>query len=616
MTRKISIRSDAPASRCTVKHSLSAFGRSVLTLLLGSTLLASTLLGSTATAQSGLRDSLEALDRDGDGVISPDEITPLSRPYLERVAKARRMSLERPNRIDKLQEAARIYYALQNGVAGTSVRASRERSLRSFRPSDDDIVIPEFGLAEVKYRYTADDLDEAEDTIRRYDRDRDGQLDRREASRGRWTHRDPFAEDFNKDDRLSRLELAQRYARRRMLENDSGELVQRARRTGNGIRSSTTDNDKDDRRSREQWWRSGGDRYWLTASLIGRFDANRNGKLEREESTELGVPAGAIDSDQDGVLTREEMFAYFKEIQDQTGDLASGLPAWFYELDENRDKQISLPEYAVELTDVRVDEFVALDTNQDGLLTPAEVLSSAAMTGGTFESREAELLPPKKAIVAKIDVPDSFVISDLNLQLNITHTNLSSLDGFLTGPDGTRIELFTAVGGRDDHFNKTRFDDQASTSIVKARAPFEGSFQPEGLAKKQPGLAAFNGKDIKGTWQLSISCTRSSRFGMLNGWSITARPEIEGPLALTAIEDDALETEAPTGQQAPVLPELGDAIIAKQSAKSLLKGSNVKSDAKAFSMERWKTMGKEEKRALIEERRMAIEAVKEKADGK
>ena len=66
---------------------------------------------TSACGQAGLRDSLERLDTNEDGEIQPDEITPLARPYLERVAKSRKMSLDRPNRIDKWQEAARIYYA-------------------------------------------------------------------------------------------------------------------------------------------------------------------------------------------------------------------------------------------------------------------------------------------------------------------------------------------------------------------------------------------------------------------------------------------------------------------------------------------------------------------------
>lgn len=499
-----------------------------------------------ACGQAGLRESLELLDRNENGYIDPDEVTSLARPYLERIAQPRRMSLDRPNRIDKLQEAARIYYALKNGVAGERVRASGESTLRDFRPRDEDPIVPEFGLAKVKYPYQQQDLDEADETLARYDRDRDGSMSRYEAARARWTHRDPFEADLNKDDQLSRLELAQRYARRRMLSNDSSELIQRSRRVGNGIEPSKIENEGDRRRrERNEWWSSGGDRYWLTAAVLGRFDSNRNGRLEMEETTRLGIPVGAVDADQNGELSRDELFAYFQELQDQTGDQIEGLPGWFYELDTNRDKQVDLTEFATELTDERVAEFVALDSNQDGLLAPSEILTSKSMMGGTFKNGEAEMLPPKKTIVSEIEISEDFIIADLNLRLTLTHTNVSALDGYLTGPDGTRIELFTAVGGRDDHFERTVFDDQAGTPIIKARPPFEGSFQPEGLAKRQPGLGAFNGKSIAGVWQLTIRCSRSERFGMLHSWSLIARPDEESLLDTDDTITPSAEDEAP-----------------------------------------------------------------------
>ena len=80
------------------------------------------LRSETAFGQAGLRESLERLDRDQNGMLDPGEITTLARPYLERITRERRLDLDRPIEIYKLQEAARIYYALANGVAGERVR--------------------------------------------------------------------------------------------------------------------------------------------------------------------------------------------------------------------------------------------------------------------------------------------------------------------------------------------------------------------------------------------------------------------------------------------------------------------------------------------------------------
>lgn len=606
-------------------------------LLVASVFLLLCLTSSNVTAQSGLRESLELLDRNQNGYIDPDEITTLSRPYLERIAESRRLSLERPNRVDKLQEAARVYYALKNGVAGERVRASDDRSVKGFGPDDEDPVVPEFGLAQVKYPYQQRDLDEADETLERYDRNDDGFMSRYEASRARWTHRDPFLMDLNKDDQLSRLELAQRYARRRMVSDDAGELIQQRRRVGSGIRPSETESeDERRRRERSEWWKSGGDRYWLTAAVLGRFDANRNGRLEMDETVNLGVPTGAIDADQNGELSRDELFAYFKELQDQTGDLVDGLPGWFYELDTNRDKQVDLTEFATELTDARVAEFLALDTNQDGLLAPGEVLASKSMTGGTFENREAEMLPPRKTIVSEIEVSDDFVIADLNLRLTLTHTNVSSLDAYLTGPDGTRIELFTAVGGSDDHFERTLFDDQARTSIVKARPPFEGSFQPEGLVKRQPSLSTFNGKSINGAWQLTIRCSRSDRFGMLHSWSLISRPDEESLLSrpelaasMTALpepqtsdsdaDDESGFRPSPTARIEFRKPEYASSSTAGGETKTKAAADYWTPERKAEfaakirkpSSEEWEKMSDDQKRETLAARSAAIAEYKQ-----
>lgn len=475
--------------------------------------------GNVAYAQAGLRESLERLDTNENGEIEPDEITPLSRPYLERIAESRRMSLDRPNQIDKLQEAARIYFAKQNGVANDDVRPERAGQLRTFGVGRHDPMIPEFGVGKLKFPYTEDDVDEAEKVLRRYDRNRDGVIDRSEARRTDWSYRDPFADDINQDDRLGRLELAQRYARRRILANDSGELIQKARRAGNGIAPSKP---AEGDRGRSRW--RGGSSGWLAYSVLGRFDTNRDGRLDANETTDLGVPFGEIDTDRSGEVSRDELTRYVDTIQEEAGGYEQGIPGWFYELDLNKDKQVSLVEFAPEPDGEKIAEFNALDANADGLLTATELSGSRTVMGGVFQCNRAETLPPGRTTISEIEISEDFLIADINVQLSITHSHTGDLDAYLEGPDGRRIELFTAVGGGDDNFDGTTFDDQSSTPITKARPPFEGTFMPEGLLKRQPGLSTFNGKSIQGTWQLIIRGTRSDRFGILHQWSLQARP--------------------------------------------------------------------------------------------
>ena len=481
--------------------------------------------GNAVYGQSGLRESLERLDTNDDGEIEPDEITPLARPFLERIAESRRMSLDRPNRIDKLQEASRVYHAIQNGVADDRVRPDIRGSIMPFGRLDDESLVPEFGLPTVKFPYTQDDLDFADRTLRSHDENRDGMIDRAEAVRNKWTHRDPWADDLNKDDRLSRLELAQRYARRRLVSDDRDELVQRARRVGNGIETSRPEETRRDDSS--QWWRRGGNSYWLTAGILGRFDENKNGRLDSTEYKSLGLPTAQIDVNRDSELTRDELYAFLSEIQEESGAPYEGIPGWFYELDVNEDEQVDMAEFTQDWTDEKLQEFVLLDANEDGLLTAFEVANAKSMVGGSFSNEVAEVLPPGRTIISEIEVSEDFLIGDLNLQLSITHTSVGQLDGYLTGPDGQRVELFTDVGRSDDHFDQTIFDDQSRFPITKARAPFDGTFMPEALLKRQPSLSSFNGKNINGVWQLVIRGTRSERFGMLHEWRLIVRPQEE-----------------------------------------------------------------------------------------
>lgn len=500
---------------------LRASKRAVYFLTLALTL--APVAASSALAQAGFREALLRLDRNENGEIEPDEITPLARPYLERIAEARRLSLERSNDIEKLQEAARIYHALRNGVAGQDIKPQLKVTVLPFGPAPGEPLIPEFGLPVVKYPYTKEDLDQAQRILRRYDRNEDGFVDRDEAARSRWTHRNPFEMDLDKDNRLSRLELAQRYARRRMLSGDAGELAQKARRERSA--SSLSDRDRDSRERRSDWWRSSRGNTVLAVSLLRRFDADRNWRLTGDELKDLGLPVEQIDRDQDGEIAGEELNQYLNELLDAQQSAAE-LPEWFHQRDTNGDGQVAMSEFTREWDEESLRQFTGLDRDGDGLLTISEVLQARDATGGVYQNTRAEPLAPRRTIISEIEVSDDFVVGDLNVQISITHTHTSHLDGFLTGPDGQQIELFTEVGESGDHFAETIFDDQARTPINRARAPFEGSYLPEGLVKRQPGLSHYNGKSIKGVWQLVIRAPRSDRFGMLHRWALLAKPQL------------------------------------------------------------------------------------------
>jgi len=150
----------------------------------------------------------------------------------------------------------------------------------------------------------------------------------------------------------------------------------------------------------------------------------------------------------------------------------------------------------------------------------------------------------RSTVTSTINVPDSFSILDLDVQLNITHTFNADLTAYLVGPDGTRVQLFAKVGRDSDNFSGTVFDDEAALPInygaIPAWGPFSGRFRP------QASLAAFDGKSAAGTWTLEITDDTRKDTGTLNSWSLhfsRAVTPAPAPPAM-AVESQSAEGEA------------------------------------------------------------------------
>jgi subtilisin-like proprotein convertase family protein len=131
-----------------------------------------------------------------------------------------------------------------------------------------------------------------------------------------------------------------------------------------------------------------------------------------------------------------------------------------------------------------------------------------------FESNVAETVPDEGTLMSTLVINDMGVIEDLNVKVNISHGWDSELDVYLIAPDGSRVELFTDVGGSQDNFIDTILDSQASQSITGGAAPFTGSYRPEG------SLDALIGKNIQGTWVLEVTDDSWFDSGTLNYWSL------------------------------------------------------------------------------------------------
>ena len=158
-------------------------------------------------------------------------------------------------------------------------------------------------------------------------------------------------------------------------------------------------------------------------SLLRRYDANKNGVLEKDEWSKMRNNPEKADRNRDKVVTGEELTTWLSAYSQKsspppstsspptasaslsrstssrhshssrseerksyrfltpTERLPKGLPDWFARKDANGDGQVSMAEYhSGDWDEAKAAEFAGYDLNNDGMITPAECLE-AAKTG-------------------------------------------------------------------------------------------------------------------------------------------------------------------------------------------------------------------------------------------
>src|SRR5262249_10321839 len=135
------------------------------------------------------------------------------------------------------------------------------------------------------------------------------------------------------------------------------------------------------------------------------------------------------------------------------------------------------------------------------------------VTGTYTSSPNATIQSDLNTYSYALSVGDDGPVLDVNVKVDITHPNDDDLLVYLVSPSGTRVELFSRVGGTGDNFKVTTLDDEATTAITAgtATALFNGTFKPEGL------LSSFDGEQSQGTWTLEVTdAVRANKGGKLN----------------------------------------------------------------------------------------------------
>lgn len=276
--------------------------------------------GDRGSSRGGFDPSsfLSRLDRNGNGTIDPEEQQGPAQFLIQRIQSVD--SSIKPGQPISIKRVTEAFQKMRSGGNDES----RDRG-RGGSDDDDgltpDLLVPGFGAempppmvsgfgpaAEMMdVVVTDEDREDARNTIRRSDRNRNGVLDKNEIS-SRFSG-NPLDFDRNKDGRLTESELAVRYARRRETREDS------------------QDNDRDRRRDQDRDADVeapdvyGGRKSYrmlagpeLPEGLPGYFtdkDSNRDGQVEMSEfaSTWDDDTVGEFfksDLNRDGVITADE----------------------------------------------------------------------------------------------------------------------------------------------------------------------------------------------------------------------------------------------------------------------------------------------------------------------
>lgn len=121
---------------------------------------------------------------------------------------------------------------------------------------------------------------------------------------------------------------------------------------------------------------------------------------------------------------------------------------------------------------------------------------------------------------AVININQHHTIYDLDVGINITHTNVFDLQLILQSPAGTALVLNMYDPENEFFFGanytNTIFNDEALTPIEDGTVPFTGWFKP----KNGNLLEIFDNEDVFGVWRLRIYDAYEFDTGTLNSFGL------------------------------------------------------------------------------------------------
>lgn len=131
-------------------------------------------------------------------------------------------------------------------------------------------------------------------------------------------------------------------------------------------------------------------------------------------------------------------------------------------------------------------------------------------------------IPDSSNVSSFINVDeDGLVVSDIDVSFNIDHTFTGDLEILLYSYTDAMAErglvrLVNRDGGEFNNYTGTVLDDEASTPVSWASAPFTGRFQPNQRLSLHDG-------DVGGRYSILVMDQVSGDTGTLKDWTLTFR---------------------------------------------------------------------------------------------
>ena len=226
----------------------------------------------------------------------------------------------------------------------------------------------------------------------------------------------------------------------------------------------------------------------LAAGMIRNFDRNKDRTLNSWEWPRIGGDIADGDLNGNGMIVKEELVTWlFNRVSSQPGaNLPDDLPSWFLESDADLDGQVMMSEFVTAQSRSRLLEFSHYDRNSDGIVTPKECGERGGVGKTRYVSRTPRVLEAQKDVYSEIFIPDRIRIKDVDVQISIVKNGNEYLDIRLVGPDGTTAVLFYTSRRKawdgGPLFNNTIIDDEAPRSLRRLPSPpSHHSFRPQSM---------------------------------------------------------------------------------------------------------------------------------------